>query len=147
MQKMKKIVFLFCMSLMILSCGEYNEVLNKGTIEQQYKLASDLYEVETKVLNQAIKRNRGRFPDDFMFRISNQEKEELVTNCDRFKNLKHSSVNPLAFTEHGVAMLSSILKSKKAIACLYHYGTEYHLHFQVLKHLSPSVLTRMYPSS
>lgn len=58
-----------------------------------------LYGVETKVLNQAIKRNIERFPKHFRFQLSNQEKEELVTNCDRFNGLKHSSVNPFAFTE------------------------------------------------
>ncbi len=61
-----------------------------------------LYGVETKVLNQAIKRNIERFPEHFRFQLSNQEKEELVTNCDRFNGLKHSSVNPFAFTEQGV---------------------------------------------
>lgn len=76
---------------------------------------SSLYGVTTKALNQAVKRNQKRFPDDFMFLLSDQEKEELVTNCDRFENLKHSTVNPLAFTEQGVAMLSSVLNSETAI--------------------------------
>jgi len=75
-----------------------------------------LYEVPTKALNQAVKRNLDRFPDDFMFLLSGQEKEELVTNCDRFKNLKHSTVNPLAFTEHGILMLSTVLNSERAVA-------------------------------
>ena len=74
-----------------------------------------LYEVETKVLNQAVKRNIKRFPEDFMFRLTVVEKNELVTNCDRFQTLKHSSVTPYAFTENGVAMLSSILNSERAI--------------------------------
>ncbi len=74
-----------------------------------------LYQVETKALNQAVKRNPKRFPDDFMFRLSRREINELVTNCDRFNTLKHSSVFPYAFTEHGIAMLSSILNSDKAI--------------------------------
>lgn len=76
---------------------------------------ADLYEVETKVLNQAVKRNIERFPEHFRFQLTNQEKEELVTNCDRFNMLKHSSVNPFAFTEQGVAMLSAVLKSDTAI--------------------------------
>jgi len=75
-----------------------------------------LYETETKVLKQQVKRNIVRFPDDFMFQLTNEEKEQLVTNCDRLSNLKHSSVNPLVFTEQGVAMLSSVLRSKKAIS-------------------------------
>ena len=74
-----------------------------------------LYQVETKVLNQAVKRNLKRFPGDFMFQINEKEKNELVTNCDRFEKLKHSSVNPYAFTEQGVYMLATILKSDVAI--------------------------------
>jgi len=76
---------------------------------------AELYEVSTKVLNQAVKRNERRFPSDFMFRLTKQEKKELVTNCDRFRTLKHSSVLPRAFTEQGVAMLSSALNSDRAI--------------------------------
>lgn len=50
-----------------------------------------------------------------MFQLTKGEKEELVANCDRFKALKHSTINPYAFTEQGVAMLSSVLKSDRAI--------------------------------
>jgi hypothetical protein len=74
-----------------------------------------LYEVPTKVLNQAVKRNIKRFPEDFMFRLTTKEKEELVTNCDHLKPLKFSSQMPYAFTEQGVAMLSSVLNSERAI--------------------------------
>jgi len=74
-----------------------------------------LYGVSTKALNQGVKRNSKRFPDDFMFKLSKHEKDELVTVCDRFKTLKHSSVNPHAFTEQGVAMLSSVLNSERAV--------------------------------
>ena len=74
-----------------------------------------LYETETKALKQQVKRNIDRFPDDFMFELTKEEKAQLVTNCDRLSNLKHSSVFPMAFTEQGVAMLSSVLRSKKAI--------------------------------
>lgn len=66
-----------------------------------------LYGVSTKVLNQAVKRNKKRFPSDCMFKLTKPEKDELVTICDRFKTLKHSSVSPHAFSEQGVAMLSS----------------------------------------
>lgn len=76
---------------------------------------ADLYLVETKVLNQAVKRNIERFPSSFSFQLTDDEKIELVTNCDRFKNLKHSSTLPYAFTEQGVAMISAILRSKIAI--------------------------------
>ena len=74
-----------------------------------------LYGVATKVLNQAVKRNTKRFPDDFMFKLTPSEKNELVTNCDRFKILKHSTSTPFAFTEQGVAMLSSVLNSERAV--------------------------------
>jgi len=74
-----------------------------------------LYGVPTKALKQQVKRNIERFPEDFMFELTKNEKNELVTNCDRLTILKHSSVNPLAFTEQGVSMLSSVLRSEKAI--------------------------------
>jgi hypothetical protein len=76
---------------------------------------AELYGVSTKALNQAVKRNGRRFPPDFMFQLSKEEKGELVTNCDRFTKLKHSSVLPRAFTEQGVAMLSSVLKSQRRV--------------------------------
>ena len=76
---------------------------------------AELYGIETKVLNQAVKRNIERFPADFMFSLNEMEKNELVTNCDRLKGLKFSTVTPNAFTEQGVAMLSSVLKSKTAV--------------------------------
>ncbi len=76
---------------------------------------AELYGTETKVLNQAVKRNIERFPEDFMFALDKSEKDELVTNCDRFETMKHSSVMPYAFTEQGVAMLSSVLKSPTAV--------------------------------
>lgn len=74
-----------------------------------------LYHVQTKALKQQVKRNAVRFPADFMFELTTLEKNELVTNCDRLAYLKHSSINPLAFTEQGVAMLSSVIRSRKAI--------------------------------
>ena len=77
---------------------------------------AELYGVKTMVLNQAVKRNIERFPRDFMFSLSKDEANELITNCDRFKTLKHSPTTPYAFTELGVAMLSSVLESKQAIA-------------------------------
>ncbi len=76
---------------------------------------AELYNVETKAINQAVKRNSERFPEDFMFRLTPSEKNELVTNCDRLQNLKHSTVLPFVFTEQGVSMLSGVLKSKRAI--------------------------------
>ena len=72
-------------------------------------------EVETKVLNQAVKRNIERFPSIYRFQLSGDERSELVTICDRFDSLKHATVNPYAFTEQGVAMLSAVLRSETAI--------------------------------
>ena len=77
---------------------------------------AELYGVKTKVLNQAVKRNIERFPERFMFRLVETEMRGLVTDCDRFRNLKHSSVPMYAFTEQGVAMLSAVLRSEVAIA-------------------------------
>src|SRR5690554_655385 len=76
---------------------------------------AEIYQVETKVLNQAVKRNINRFPEFFRFQLNDNEKNELVTNCDRFEMLKHSSSNPFAFTEQGVAMLSAVLRSDFAV--------------------------------
>ena len=76
---------------------------------------AELYGVETKKLNQAVKRNLKRFPKDFMFQLSDDEQKELVTNCDHLKVLKYSSNNAYVFTEHGVTMLASVLNSEKAI--------------------------------
>jgi len=74
------------------------------------------YEVETRVLKQSVRRNIERFPSDFMFQLTKQEWNGLITNCDKFnKNIKHSPITPLAFTQEGIAMLSGILHSPKAI--------------------------------
>jgi len=85
---------------------------------EQVMLDSDLanlYGVTTKRLNEQVKRNIERFPSDFMFQLNENEKNELVAKCDRFNNMKHSTVNPYVFTEQGVYMLASVLKSIKAI--------------------------------
>ena len=76
---------------------------------------AELYEVETKVLNQAVKRNLARFPDDFMFQLSKDEydnlKSQFVTSSWGGRRTR-----PYAFTEQGVAMLSSVLRSERAVA-------------------------------
>jgi len=76
---------------------------------------AELYGVENKRLNEQVKRNIKRFPETFRFELSNNEKNELVAKCDRFKTLKHSSVLPFAYTEQGVAMLSAVLRSDIAV--------------------------------
>ncbi len=77
---------------------------------------AELYGVETKVLNQAVKRNLERFPSDFMFQLSKEEaalipRSQIVT----LKRGEHRKFRPFAFTEQGVAMLSSVLRSDRAI--------------------------------
>ncbi|MES1219260.1 MAG: ORF6N domain-containing protein [Bacteroidota bacterium] len=75
-----------------------------------------LYGTETRILKQSVKRNIDRFPVDFMFQLNRGEWKELITICDKLPDsVKFSPALPYAFTEHGVAMLSSVLKSKKAI--------------------------------
>jgi len=76
---------------------------------------ADLYGVTTKQLNQQVKRNRDRFPSDFMFRLTKEEKTKVVANCDHLKRLKFSPVLPHAFTEHGALMLASVLNSPVAV--------------------------------
>ena len=76
---------------------------------------AELYGVEVKRLNEQVKRNIERFPVEFRFKLSDKEKDELVANCDRFERLKHSSVNPYAYTEQGVSMLSTVLRSETAV--------------------------------
>jgi len=76
---------------------------------------AQLYAVEVKQLNQAVKRNIKRFPGDFLFRLTKTEFAEVVTNCDHLQNLKYRSTMPYAFTEQGIAMLSGLLNSEIAV--------------------------------
>ena len=98
---------------------ELEIILNKIRYIREQKVMLDfdlaeMYEVETRVLKQAVRRNIDRFPPDFMFELTKQEFENL-----RSQNVtsKHGGTRymPLAFTEHGVAMLSSVLRNQKAI--------------------------------
>ncbi len=81
---------------------------------------AELYGVTTKRLNEQVKRNRNRFPKDFIFRLSSKEKAEVVANCDHLKRLKFSPTLPYAFTEHGTVMLASVLNSRRAIEVSIH---------------------------
>lgn len=74
-----------------------------------------LYGVTTKRLNEQVKRNRDRFPEDFMFQLTAEEKAEVVANCDHLHRLKFSPSLPFAFTEHGAVMLASVLNSPLAV--------------------------------
>ena len=74
-----------------------------------------LYGVTTKVLNQAVNRNRERFPPDFVFLLSRGEKDEVVTRCDHLRKLKFSHVLPNAFSEYGAVMAANVLNSANAV--------------------------------
>lgn len=76
---------------------------------------AELYGVPTKALNQAIKRNKQRFPSDFMFQVTTQEKLDLVTNCDHLAKLKFSKSLPYVFTEHGAIQAANVLNSTRAV--------------------------------
>lgn len=76
---------------------------------------AELYGVETKALNQAVKRNIERFPPEFMFQLTKSEKDEVVTKCDHLNRLKYSPSLPYSFTEHGALMLGNVLKSPRAV--------------------------------
>lgn len=74
-----------------------------------------LYGVETKRLNEQVKRNRDRFPEDFMFQLTAAEKAEVVANCDHLTNLKFSKSLPYAFTEFGAIQAANVLNSARAV--------------------------------
>lgn len=75
---------------------------------------AELYGVQTKEVNQAVKNNPGKFPKGYIWSIEKEEMDELVKKFDRFKLLKHSTVTPHAFTERGLYMMATILKSRQA---------------------------------
>lgn len=74
-----------------------------------------LYGVTTKRLNEQVKRNHERFPEDFMFQLTTEEKAEVVANCDHLSTLKYSRTLPHAFTEHGAIMAATVLSTPRAI--------------------------------
>ncbi len=73
------------------------------------------YGVATKRLNEQVKRNSDRFPEDFMFQLTPEEKTEVVANCDHLSKLKFSKTLPYVFTEHGAIMAASVLSSRRAV--------------------------------
>lgn len=86
---------------------------------QKVMLDSDLaviYGVKTSRLNEQVKRNIDRFPEDFMFQLTAEEKQEVIANCDHLEKLKFSRTNPYAFTEHGTIMLANVLNTPTAVA-------------------------------
>ena len=76
---------------------------------------AEAYGVPTRRLNKQVRRNQNRFPKDFMFQLTAEEKAEVVANCDHLEKLKFSKALPLAFTEHGTIMAASVLNSPKAV--------------------------------
>jgi len=105
------------------SVGRKGLVKHRGLVEglilflreERVLLDADLatiYGVSTKGLNQAVKRNAARFPTDFMFQLSEVEKQEVVTKCDHLDRLKYAKARPYAFTEHGALMVANVLSSR-----------------------------------
>lgn len=76
---------------------------------------AEFYGVTTKRLNEQVKRNADRFPEDFVFQLTKSEKSELVAKCDHLSGLKHSTALPHAFTEHGAIMAASVLSTPRAV--------------------------------
>lgn len=106
------------MDIKVISEGQLIEPLIIELRGKRVIMDADLariYGTTTKRLNQAIKRNRGRFPEDFVFRLTGNEKAGLVTICDQFNNFKHLTDFPLAFTEHGAIQAANVLRSSKAV--------------------------------
>ena len=99
---------------------KHDQVQEKIIIIRNQKVIIDndvaeLYGVETRRINEAVKNNTEKFPKGYLFSLNKQEKDELVENFDRFKKLKHSSASLKVFTEKGLYMLATILKSPKAV--------------------------------
>lgn len=101
-------------------------VIAVGKIEQRILLVrgekviidadlAEFYGVSTKRLNEQVKRNKDRFPKDFMFQLNTPEKAEVVAICDHLPKLKFSKALPYAFTEHGAIMAASVLNSPRAV--------------------------------
>ncbi|MBE0429997.1 MAG: ORF6N domain-containing protein [Thermoleophilia bacterium] len=74
-----------------------------------------LFGVSTRRLNEQVRRNIDRFPGDFMFQLTQEEKNKVVANCDHLSNLKFTQSLPFAFTEHGIIMLANVLNSPEAV--------------------------------
>ena len=74
-----------------------------------------IYGISTKRLNEQVRRNIDRFPPEFMFQLTKDEKQEVVANCDHLKKLKYSHALPRAFTEHGAIMLATVLNTPVAV--------------------------------
>jgi ORF6N domain-containing protein len=76
---------------------------------------AEAYGIETRRLNEQVRRNSDRFPDDFMFQLTADEKAEVIAKCDHLQNLKFSKALPLVFTEHGAIMAAGVLNTPRAV--------------------------------
>ena len=97
---------------------EYVELRIREFRRAKVILDSDLailYGVQTRALNQAVRRNADRFPEDFVFQLTEEEKAKVITECDHLASLRFSPHLPLAYTEHGALMAASALNSRQAI--------------------------------
>jgi hypothetical protein len=103
-----------------------DQVVQVGGIEQRILLIrgervivdadlAEVYGITTKRLNEQVQRNSGRFPGDFVFTLSAEEKREVVANCDHLRKLRYSRSLPYEFTEHCAIMAASVLNSERAI--------------------------------
>jgi len=101
-------------------------VIKVGKIEQRILLIrgekaivdadlAEFYGVATRRLNEQVKRNKNRFPADFMFQLNVEEKTEVIAKCDHLSKLKFSKSMPYAFTEHGALMAASVLNTQQAV--------------------------------
>ena len=98
----------------------YEAIENRILILRGQKISLDadlatLYGVTTRRLNEQVKRNSARFPEDFMFQLTSEEKKKVVANCDHLSRLKFAKSHPNAFTEHGALMAESVLNSPRAV--------------------------------
>ena len=113
---------------------------------KQVMLDRDLAEffgTTTKRLNEQVKRNVAKFPDNFLFQLNNLEKNELVANCDRFRILKHSSAFPFAFTDYGIAMIATILRSEIAVQMSIHIINSF-IQFRKKTYLEHAMIDKLY---
>jgi len=105
---------------------EHTSIVLIGKIEQSILLIrrqkviidadlANFYGVETRIINQQVKRNPHKFPEDFIFQLTDKEKNEVITKCDNLSKLKYTNVLPYAFTEHGAIMAASVLNSPRAV--------------------------------
>ncbi len=102
------------MSGLIISNIEHRLINYQNHLVLVDRDVAELYGVETREINQAIKNNPDKFPHGYIIELTKEQKKELIKKNDRFESLKHSSVNPKAFTEKGLYMLATIIKSDLA---------------------------------